>query len=71
MKTASEGTLNQIVISCFLMNAPGLRSSFCDGLHTQAPRSHAVKRSKTDPSNVVAQLCENRSCSVTFPRPEA
>src|ERR1017187_2077696 len=61
MNTAVDGTENQMVRRESLMNRRGLISVFSDGQHTQAPRSQATNMSATDKSNVMSNVCENRS----------
>src|SRR5438105_879471 len=61
MKTAVDGTENQIVNCVSLINRPGLRSVFSDGQHTQAPLSHATNMSATERSKVMSKVWEKRS----------
>src|ERR1035438_5781765 len=64
MKTAVEGTENQIESRESLMNLPGLIIAFCEGQHTHAPRSHAAYMSWADKSKVISKVCETRSSAV-------
>ncbi len=65
MKTAVEGTENQIVMPSRRMNPPGLISSFVEGQHRQAPASQVTNMSHTDTSNVSSWVWEMRSSSVS------
>src|SRR5579863_9803161 len=64
MKTAIDGTENQMVRRASFMNRPGLIRVFSEGQQTQAPFAQATNISATDKSNVMSKVCEKRSCSV-------
>src|SRR3977135_1551567 len=64
MKTAVDGTENHMVRLLFFMKLAVLIISFCDGQHTQAPRSQATNMSNAERSNVISNICDNLSCSV-------
>ncbi len=63
--SATDGTENQIVSSDSLMNLPGSTSVSGGGQHTHDPRSQPTKRSKTEMSKVMSNICEKRSSWVT------
>src|SRR5882762_10019040 len=61
MKTAVDGTENQVVNCDCRMNFPGLIEVFCDGQQREAPLSHVANMSCTDRSKVMSNVCEQRS----------